>query len=115
MSKVLKEAETRDIRSVYTFVRVDNKVYFNVLDSYMYFKMILSRPGLLSRESSGWCPKDQVSMTQPWRLWRKAWPGRRKRSKITDQFDLYCIIISFTKITYLYHIIVKDRKNIFSL
>ena len=27
MTKVLKEAETRDIRSVYTFVRVDNKVW----------------------------------------------------------------------------------------
>ena len=26
MTKVLKEAEMRDIRSVYTFVRVDNKV-----------------------------------------------------------------------------------------
>ena len=27
MTKVLKEADARDIRSVYTFVRVDNKVW----------------------------------------------------------------------------------------
>ena len=35
MTKVLKEAETRDIQSVYTFVRVDNKVHFYVLDGYI--------------------------------------------------------------------------------
>ena len=41
MTKVLKEAETRDIRSVYTFVRVDNKVHLYVLDGYwLYFDKV---------------------------------------------------------------------------
>ena len=38
MTKVLKEAETRDIRSVYTFVRVDNKVGHFVLFIMIFIK-----------------------------------------------------------------------------
>ena len=58
MTKVLKEAEARDIRSVYTFVRVDNKVWqicFYFLQNILLLKagFALARKfGLVSKGSS---------------------------------------------------------------
>ena len=88
MTKVLKEAEARDIQSIYTFVRVDNKVSIAaILIIHNCLYKIFPRPGLPLRENLVLCPKAQVSMIQPLRPWRKSSPRRRKLSKTTDQFS----------------------------
>ena len=90
MTKVLKEAEARDIQSIYTFVRVDNKVSIAARpfsSCLLFLKFVPLRPGLPLRENLVLCPKAQVSMIQPLRPWRKSSPRRRKLSKTTDQFS----------------------------
>ena len=103
LSKVFKEAESRDIHNVYTFVRVDNKVSICLLKM---FTLQMSRLGLLWEESLDCClvaPANTILLSS---LWRRFFTTTSKINP-TEPFDYY------TRITHMYKYYTLCRNTLY--
>ena len=103
LSKVFKEAESRDIHNVYTFVRVDNKVSICLLKM---FTLQMSRLGLLWEESLDCClvaPANTILLSS---LWRRFFTATSKNNP-TEPFD------DETRITHMYKYYTLCRNTLY--
>jgi len=105
LSRVFKEAETRDLHNIYTFVRVDNKEshhyfvlhsksniwWFIIWDIQNISKCLIllffvCRLDLLWEENLVWWPKVQVNKISLWLWWRRFCTDLRGEKWSTDRF-----------------------------